>query len=87
LEVARGGCRGGGAAGRLGDVVGEPFAVEGGTAEQELDVEERRSARADAVEPVVVLEFADDALGVRQPLLVRPAKRARSRSGSSPSPS
>ena len=55
----------------LGDVVGEPLAVERGAGEQQLDVEEWRPAAADAVEPVLVLELADHALGVSHPPLVR----------------
>src|SRR5207247_486982 len=45
----------------LGDVVGQPLTVESGAGEQQLDVEERRPAAADAGEPVPVLELADHA--------------------------
>src|SRR5712691_8190042 len=73
LEVARSGLRGAGdAVCGLRDVVGEPLAVERGAAEQELEVEEWRPARAGAVEPVPVLQLVDHALAVGHPLLVRP---------------
>src|SRR5439155_21182860 len=73
LEVARSGGRcAGDTVGRLRDVVSDALAVECGAAEQELDVEERCPARADAVERMPVLQLADHALGVRHPLLVRP---------------
>ena len=45
-------------------VRGEPFQVDRGAAEQELDVEGGRAAAADAVECVMVLELGDHALGV-----------------------
>src|SRR5712691_13512057 len=73
LEVARSGLRGAGdAVCGLRDVVGEPLAVERGAAEQELEVEEWRPARAGAVEPVPVLQLVDHALAVGHPPLVRP---------------
>ena len=45
-------------------VRGEPFQVDRGAAEQELDVEGGRAAAAGAVECVMVLELGDHALGV-----------------------
>src|SRR6266542_4242916 len=53
-------------------VRGEPFQVDRGAAEQELDVETRRAAAADAVEPVLVFQFGDHALGVGHPPPMRP---------------
>src|SRR6266540_4811290 len=53
-------------------VRGEPFQVDRGAAEQELDVEGGSAAAADAAEAVLVLQLGDHALGVGHPSLVRP---------------
>src|SRR6266498_2792594 len=71
--------RGGGRCRRCGDALvrgwcvrGEPFQVDRGAAEQELDVEGGSAAAADAAEAVLVLQLGDHALGVGHPSLVRP---------------
>src|SRR6266511_3847305 len=57
---------------RVGRVLGEPFQVDRGAAEQQLRVEGGGAAAADAVEPVLVLQLGDHTLGVRHPLPVGP---------------
>src|SRR6266496_4134639 len=46
--------------------------VDRGAAEQELDMEGRRAAAANAVEPVLVLQLGDHTLGIGHPPPVRP---------------